>query len=105
MKHSRTKATDISPEIKQIVHERDQRCCVLCSRPGDPWCHYIGKAQGGLGVPENVVTLCPECHSDYDNGDKREVHGQLIRHYLDHIYPGFPDEDRIYQKWPEELRV
>ena len=39
---------------------------------GEPNMHYISRAQGGLGIEENVVTGCQECHHEYDNGAKRE---------------------------------
>ena len=31
--------------------------------------------KGGLGIEQNVVTLCIQCHHDYDNGkdgDKKD---------------------------------
>ena len=67
--HKRTKLLDISKAVKDKVWERDGHRCILCeSIFAMPNAHYISRAQGGLGIPENVVTLCYVCHDQYDNG-------------------------------------
>ena len=33
--------------------------------------HIIRKADGGTDVPENVVTLCEDCHKDHHRGEKK----------------------------------
>ena len=53
----------------------------------------------GKGIEENVVTLCYQCHYDFDNGSKRKEYGRIIKDYLDMYYPGFPDEKRRYHKY------
>lgn len=66
--HRRTKALAIPPKVKAQVWDRDLHRCVLCGSPyAFPDAHYISRAQGGLGIPENVVTLCRPCHDRYDN--------------------------------------
>ncbi|MFQ8836332.1 MAG: HNH endonuclease [Oscillospiraceae bacterium] len=65
------RGTSISAAVKQAVRERDGGRCVLCGRPGNPWCHYISRAQGGLGRPENIVTLCDKCHRRFDQSADR----------------------------------
>lgn len=97
--HRLTKATGISKEVKAIVGERDRYTCVVCRRPGIPNAHYIRRSQCGLGIEENIVTLCPTCHERFDNGDKRIEYGKIIKEYLDGLYPGFSDEDRKYRKY------
>lgn len=97
--HIETKRTAIPIDVKQIVFERDRHCCILCGRPGLPNAHYIRRSQGGLGIEQNIVTLCIKCHDDYDNGFKREEYGKAIKDYLDMHYPGFPDEKRVYTKF------
>lgn len=94
-----TKATSIPIEVKKKVYMRDGGKCVVCGKPGLPNAHYIRRSQGGLGIEENVVTLCPECHHDYDNGFKREEIGAWLSEYLDKWYPDFPDEKRVYSKY------
>lgn len=97
--HVETKRTAIPIDVKQKVFERDRHCCILCGRPGLPNAHYIRRSQGGLGIEQNIVTLCQKCHSDYDNGFLRREYGKAIRDYLELHYPGFPDRKRIYSKY------
>lgn len=94
----RTKALAITPRVKAAVFERDGGLCVFCSRPGLPEAHYIPRSQGGLGIKENVVTVCRECHDLLDNSTKRRGMLRFLRRYLNAIYPGFPDSSRVYKK-------
>lgn len=99
-KSKRAKACDIPPAVKKIVLERDCGCCIICGSPhAMPNAHYIRRGQCGLGIEENVVTLCPQCHHDYDNGDKLEEYGALIRDYLKSQYAGWNEKDLYYDKW------
>lgn len=99
MKSKRSKACDITQKVKQIVYERDGGLCVICHNPGMPNAHYIRRSQGGLGIEQNVVTLCMKCHNDYDNGNYRAKYGEIIREYLSSIYEGWNEGDLIYNKW------
>ncbi|MEG2189503.1 MAG: HNH endonuclease [Christensenella sp.] len=108
MKHAMTKAASISKAVKEIVAERDSidgcPCCIICGKAGAPNAHYIPRSRGGLGIPENIVTLCADCHYDYDKTEKRTRIGNNISAYLKKFYPNFSDKDRIFHKWTEELR-
>lgn len=97
----RTKALDITQKVKSIVWERDGGCCIICGRcdTAMPNAHYIARSHGGLGIEENIGTLCRSCHDAYDNGGKRAEIGEQFRSYLDLKYPGFSDEGRVYDKW------
>lgn len=99
MKSKRSKACDITQKVKQIVYERDGGLCVICHNPGMPNAHYIRRSQGGLGIEQNVVTLCMKCHNDFDNGRYREQIGTVLREYLLGCYPDWNEEDLIYNKW------
>lgn len=95
-----SKACDISPRVKKRVWDRDGHCCILCGNPQAwPNAHYIPRSQGGLGIPQNIVTLCARCHHDYDNGGKREEYGQMIWAYLKGWYPKLERKDLVYDKW------
>jgi 5-methylcytosine-specific restriction endonuclease McrA len=99
-KSKRSKATDISPKVKQKVYERDNKLCIVCYQLGIPDAHYIRRTQGGLGIEENVVTLCRTCHHEYDDGSKREEIGERIKQYLKSIYGDSWDEEKLkYSKW------
>ena len=66
--HKRTKALAISKAVKDAVWERDGHERVICgNRAAAPEAHYISRAQSGLGIEENIVTLCRNRHDKYDN--------------------------------------
>lgn len=94
----RTKALSISKEVKRKVYERDGGCCILCGRRGNPEAHYIPRSQGGLGIEENIVTLCRRCHHRLDQTTERADLLPLVAEYLDEHYPNFTDDKRRYKK-------
>ena len=104
MKSKQTKACDISSLTKKLVWERDAHICVVCHSPyAAPNAHYIRRSRGGLGIPENIVSLCGECHRKYDNGTEHEQtwYKCFLEAYLKSIYPGWNEEKLIYKKWSE----
>lgn len=98
-KHRQTKATDISKAVKLAVLDRDGGVCINCGATGLPEAHFIGKAQGGLGIEENIVTLCRECHSLYDNSEQRGEIRKKLRRYLQSKYDGWNEKDLYYHKY------
>ena len=62
MKSKRSKATDIPMSVKKKVWERDCGRCVVCGNHCNvmPNAHYIPRSKGGLGIEENIITLCTE---------------------------------------------
>lgn len=103
---ARQRATDISQKVKQDVWERDGGCCVVCgyNRNVMPNAHFIPRSKGGLGIEQNVVTLCTDltpnkCHSKFDFGTKeeREAIGLKIENYLSTIYMNWDKESLIYK--------
>lgn len=99
MKSKRSRATDISMKVKNEVYERDRGLCIICGRQGLPNSHYIRRSKGGLGIPENVVTMCIGCHNAYDNGTKREEIEKKTKEYLMSIYENWNEKNLIYNKW------
>lgn len=98
--HRRTKALALTKAVKDAVWERDGHTCILCGSPyAFPEAHYISRAQGGLGVEENVVTLCRSCHGRYDNSAERPYIRPRLAECLKGKYPGWDEENLIYRKW------
>jgi 5-methylcytosine-specific restriction endonuclease McrA len=59
--------------------------------------HFISRAQGGLGVEENILTLCPGCHRRYDQTTEREELRGFFREYLQQKYLDW-DESKLYYR-------
>lgn len=98
-KSKQSKACDISLKVKNAVWKRDNHKCILCSSfYASPNAHYIPRSKGGLGIEENVVTLCLECHIKFDQTTERQKILKLIKNYLELKYPNFKDKDRIFKK-------
>lgn len=105
----RTQALAIPRPVKQKVAERDSvdgwPCCLWCGRPAPTrtplafsCAHYISRAQGGLGIPENILTLCPICHAEYDATENRADLREFFKAYLSKKYPDWQEELLVYKK-------
>ena len=97
MAGKKARATAISSTVKKAVMERDG-CCVWCGRPGLPEAHYISRAQFGLGIEQNILALCRECHNRYDRTGDRQQMRKVFRQYLQSKYPDWNEDDLIYRK-------
>lgn len=95
----RTKALSISKEVKDKVYRRDRQCCVWCGSPaGEPVAHYIARSQGGLGIEQNVLTLCFRCHHKYDQTSARKTMRNFFASYLASLYPGWDEKYLVYRR-------
>lgn len=97
--HKRTKAVAISPEVRAEVEERDNHCCIFCGRPGRGEAHLINRSQGGLGIPENIVTVCRPCHHQMDNGQATKLYRAKAEEYLKSKYPEWDRSKLVFDKW------
>lgn len=97
----RAKAVDISTSVRKKVLLRDKGFCVICGQPGNPNSHYIKRSQGGLGIEQNVVCMCINCHNTYDNGkdeNKVKMIHDKVKKYLKRQYKDWKEEDLYYKK-------
>lgn len=103
MKSKRTRACEISQKTKEIVWNRDNHRCVICKRYVPRTyanAHFIKRSQGGLGIPENIVTLCSECHFKEDFGKDTKLYERQIENYLKSIYgTNWSKEKLVYKKY------
>lgn len=98
-KSERANACNIFPEVKEKVWERDNHCCIICGSPfAFPDSHYIRRSHGGLGIEQNIVTMCRRCHRMYDQGIDRKTTEPYIEDYLKSKYPDWDKEKLIYRK-------
>lgn len=99
-KSKRSKATNISQKVKEAVWERDFQRCIFCKSPqAMPNAHYISRAYGGLGVEENIVTACIDCHRLLDQSINREVMLKLTKKHLQSHYENWNKEALIYRRY------
>lgn len=107
--HRRTKSLGITILVKEEVADRDSfdgwTCCVLCGTPAPTYnrlafsnAHYISRSQGGMGVEENILTLCPRCHHRYDQTEEREMLKPFFGRYLKERYPDWEESKLVYKK-------
>lgn len=98
-KSRRAKACDIPKKVKNAVWERDNHRCIICgNHQAMPNSHYIRRSQGGLGIEENVVTMCMRCHAMYDQYIDRAAMEARVESYLKSKYPGWDRSNLIYKK-------
>lgn len=107
--NTRTKSLGITIAVKEEVAERDSfgghPCCLVCGRPAPTYnrlafsnAHFISRAQGGLGIEQNILTLCPLCHAQYDSTEERPILRAFFKRYLQEQYPDWDEENLIYKK-------
>lgn len=98
--HKQTKACSIPRKVKDAVWKRDLHSCILCgSRLAFPNAHYIPRSEGGLGIEQNIVTLCADCHRAYDQSPVRKQYRVLIKQYLKSKYPDWDEKELVYHKY------
>ena len=109
--NKQTKALAIPKAVKDAVFQRDGGRCVLCRSPlGEPVCHVIRRSQSGKGIEQNIVTLCPNCHRAYDEGEnlwrfgkgvtRENLYCRIVAH-LKGFYPDWSRDEMVYKKGDE----
>lgn len=105
MMHKRTKACSISKKTKLKVYERDMGTCIFCGAPGLPEAHVVPRSHGGLGVEQNIVTVCRICHDKMDNSVQRQQMLSKAAEYLKVFYPNWDTKNLIYDKWRKDKGI
>lgn len=102
MRSNQTKATDISAKVRAKVYRRDDHRCVYCHTTyALQLAHvFVNRSHGGLGVEENLVTLCIEHHMSLDNGklEKSQPIREVVESYLRYTYPNINIDNLKYKK-------
>lgn len=104
--HKQTKYTNIKREVRIAVWERDEGECILCKAFGrppflshpNPEAHFIPRSLGGLGIEENILTLCRWHHREFDEEHRRGYYTEYLRKYLQSCYPDWNEEKLYYRK-------
>lgn len=92
--------TDIDGKSRKEVHDRDGFRCVYCGRTDKPieLAHYISRARGGKGVPRNLLSLCIDCHRDFDGAGRNDMR-EFLEDYFKAHYADWNERDQIFRKW------
>ena len=98
MKSKRTKACEIKPKVREAVEDRDGHCCIFCGKAGRGEAHFIARSHGGLGIEQNLLTVCRSCHHEMDNGKNRAMYIKVAEQYLKDHYKNWNISDLIYHK-------
>ena len=97
----RAKALAIPGSVKDAVWERDEHRCVYCGSPyALPEAHYIPRSRGGLGIEQNILTLCRKHHDLYDHGRRelKEEMREYFKRYLEARYNDWSEDVLIYRR-------
>ena len=99
MRSKRTVAVDISQDVRKRVKERDFNRCIFChTDKGLTIAHIIARSNGGLGVEENLVTACCDCHYRMDFTYERTPMKIAAKKYIMRIYGSFNENEVIFNK-------
>ena len=98
----RTKELAIPKKVKLAVWERDNHKCIFCHKEVE-WnyanSHFIKRSQGGLGIEENILTNCRECHRLFDDSiERQEWRMEYAEKYLRSKYPNWNKNKLVYKK-------
>jgi 5-methylcytosine-specific restriction endonuclease McrA len=64
-----------------------------------PNAHFIARSHSGLGIEENILTLCFNCHREYDQTINRRKMREYFKNYLKSKYPEWSEKKLVYNKW------
>jgi hypothetical protein len=112
-KSKQSRAKEFSHQVRESIWIRDGGVCIFCrtkyhmedttqyGRSITDYMHYIGRAQGGLGIEQNGAVGCRDHHMMLDNGNKgryAEMHG-MFGEYLKSMYAGWDEKELVYKKY------
>lgn len=83
----------------------DPGFCPCCDKPTQVWHqhHVVGRAQGGTDSPDNLVSVCPQCHYSLHVGRQNsDPHIRLVV-YARHTNPeiGEYTDEKKWSGWLE----
>lgn len=100
-KHNLTKATEIPKSVKLKVWYRDNKRCIFCGKYVDyelANSHFIKRSHLGLGIEENIMTNCVDCHNKFDDSINRDEMINKAERYFKKCYSNWNKEKLVYRK-------
>jgi len=103
MASKRTIALDVSPAVRNAVNKRQEidgypNCIFGHPSRNLDMAHYIPRSQSGLGIEENIIGLCRDCHRRLDHTGERQILLRLCKEYLQSKYPDWNEENLKYRR-------
>lgn len=98
MPSKRTKATSIPKEARDTVLERDKHCIFCGTTYGITIGHFVSRANGGLGIEQNLACVCLDCHRKLDQSTQRKEMLERFEKYLRSQYENWNVNDLKYRK-------
>ena len=95
----RSLATKITPDVRQDVKVRDNGMCRICGTMENIELHHaiFPRSQGGLGVANNLISLCQFHHRQYHDGNG--YISEEIKNIMNELYPNVTMNERKYNKF------
>ena len=103
-KSKRAKALDIPLSVRKKVYERSGGLCETCRKYCDDMAysnsHYISRGRGGLGIEQNILHQCYDCHyaMDHKGGYEHVRIMRIAKAYLMNYYDDWDEKNLIYRK-------
>lgn len=97
----------LTMNIKEAVWIRDNRKCIFCNLtvPIDSAkSRFIKKSEGGLDIPENLVTACDECNFKFQYGYQQEELSIIAEKYLKNYYKDNWNKEKLYISKEEDMK-
>lgn len=112
-KSKQARAREFSAKARREIKERDNNECVFCkigycmeganalSLQLKSVMHFVPRAKGGLGIPQNGAVGCQWHHQMMDNGNqgRRKEMLNLFKNYLTKHYKDWDENKLTYNKW------
>lgn len=84
--------------VRFTVYERDKHCIFCGVSCFITLAHYLSRANGGLGIEQNLACVCLECHRKLDQSTQRKVMLERFEKYLRSQYENWNVNDLKYRK-------
>ena len=98
----RSQVCEFPKKERLAIYNRDKNRCIFCGATSSLTIAHVffSRAKGGLGVQENGVLACRDCHNKLDHGRPKEKlrYEKIAKEYLLEFYPFLLFHELRYKK-------
>lgn len=97
----------LTMSIKEAVWIRDNKKCIFCNLTVSIECaksRFIKNSEGGLAIPENIVTACDECNFKFQYGYQQEELAIVAEKHLKNYYKDNWSKEKLYISKEEDMK-